>query len=252
MINMDSCRREFNNFIKAYDMNNEKIDLKYNHTMRVMKFCEKVAKSLKLSEDDINLAKLIGLLHDIGRFEQIKNYDTYNDLISIDHGDLGSKILRDNDYISKYTDNNEYKEIILLAVMCHNKFDIDKAYNERTKLFCKIIRDADKLDIIDLFITNGLKITSDAGNISEAVMNSVMNNEAVDRKDIVSRIDSYLEEIGLVFDLNFNYSIEYVYKTNSMIRLINKIIDTNMQEKDKLLLIRINVIKYINSRMGVN
>ena len=38
---------------------------------------------------------LIGLLHDIGRFEQVKVYDTFSDIDSIDHADYGVEILGD-------------------------------------------------------------------------------------------------------------------------------------------------------------
>ena len=42
--------------------------LKVNHTMRVMELCGLIAESLKLSKEDIELAKTCGLVHEIARF----------------------------------------------------------------------------------------------------------------------------------------------------------------------------------------
>ena len=62
---------------------------------------------LNLSEEDILLAELIGLLHDIGRFEQIKNYHTFLDKESIDHAEYGNKILFEDDLIRNFiTEDN--------------------------------------------------------------------------------------------------------------------------------------------------
>ncbi len=47
----------------------KKIRLKVEHTYRVADISEQIAEKLGLSEEDIALAWLIGMLHDIGRFE---------------------------------------------------------------------------------------------------------------------------------------------------------------------------------------
>ena len=39
---------------------------------------------------------VIGLLHDIGRFEQEAQYHTFNDFKSMDHGDYGAEYLKNN------------------------------------------------------------------------------------------------------------------------------------------------------------
>ena len=77
----------FNEYVSGYDLNNEDIKLKYNHSFRVMKLQEKYAKLLGFSDENVELAKVIGLLHDIGRFEQLRVYNTYDDYKSIDHAD---------------------------------------------------------------------------------------------------------------------------------------------------------------------
>ena len=84
---------EFNKYTNNYDMNDEAIRNKYSHSIRVMNLSKKYATILGFSKEDIELATLIGLLHDIGRFEQISVYHTFNDSKIIDHALYGVKVL---------------------------------------------------------------------------------------------------------------------------------------------------------------
>ena len=82
----------FNNYIKTFDYKDKMILHKFHHTYRVMDFCEQIALSVN---EDIKIAQLCGLFHDIGRFEQYKKYQTYSDIHSIDHSEIGAIILKE-------------------------------------------------------------------------------------------------------------------------------------------------------------
>ena len=112
--------KEFDKFVSNYDIGNERIKLKYNHSYRVMKLSEKYSKKIGFSKEDIELAKIIGLLHDIGRFEQVKLYNTFNDKESVDHALLGVKLLFEDGLISKFWDKEEDYEIIKYSIINHN------------------------------------------------------------------------------------------------------------------------------------
>ena len=96
---------EFTKYVSNYDLNDSKIRLKYNHCIRVMNLSHKYATILGFSKTDIELATLIGLLHDIGRFEQIKQYDSYDDLKTIDHADYSVEQLFKHNLIEKFWKN---------------------------------------------------------------------------------------------------------------------------------------------------
>ena len=123
---MNKAILEFINYTNNYCDYGNMIDLKIKHTFRVMRLCEKLAKDLNLNDNEIYTAKLIGLLHDIGRFEQWKKYQTYRDLISIDHADFGIKILKKDNYIRKYIADDKYDNIILKSIKYHNKYRLPK------------------------------------------------------------------------------------------------------------------------------
>ena len=66
--------------------------------------------------EDENLAKLIALLHDIGRFEQIRLYHTFSDKDSINHAEFGAKLLFEDGLIRKFVETDKYDKIIKNAI----------------------------------------------------------------------------------------------------------------------------------------
>ena len=91
---MQEAIDKFTEYTNNYLEYGEMIQLKINHTLRVVDLCERIAKSLNLTEEEIYISKIIGLLHDIGRFEQWKQYNTFRDQSSVDHADFGVEVLK--------------------------------------------------------------------------------------------------------------------------------------------------------------
>ena len=79
MIDLEKAKNEFIKYTNNYDLTNSHITRKIYHSLRVMEVSKKIAEDLKLTQEQIDLATLIGLLHDIARFEQRKRYGTYYD-----------------------------------------------------------------------------------------------------------------------------------------------------------------------------
>ena len=146
MIDLIKAEKEFKEYTSHFKVADQKVNVKVKHTYGVVRAAEYIAKGLNLSDEDVELAKLIGLLHDIGRFEQAVRYDNYSDYDTMDHADFGVKLLFEDNLIREFIDDNQYDEIIKKAVANHNKFEIEKGLNDRELLHAKIIRDADKTD----------------------------------------------------------------------------------------------------------
>ena len=65
-------------------------ELKRKHSRRVCAIACAIAESLEWNEEhDAWLAHAIGLLHDTARFEQYRDYKTFADAASFDHGERG-------------------------------------------------------------------------------------------------------------------------------------------------------------------
>lgn len=93
MINIDKVEEKFQEYVSKFNGKQGRIKLKIDHIKRVAEISEMLAKYLKLNEEQIRLAKAIGIFHDIGRFKQVEMYNTFSDKDSVNHAKLGVKIL---------------------------------------------------------------------------------------------------------------------------------------------------------------
>ena len=228
---------EFAGYTKDYDISDEKIKLKVEHTYRVAGLCDRIARSLELAVEDIDLAWAIGMLHDIGRFDQVRQYGTFSDADSVDHAHYASELLFDKgmimDYfgsanpgIYNYIENkntcsaglSESLGIIKKAVYNHSAYKIEEGLCEREVLFCNIIRDADKLDIFkvvndtpleDIYSVDKEEIPK--AEVTNAVMQALREKHAVLRSLKKTPADYIAAYIALVFELVFPESF-YIAK----------------------------------------
>lgn len=212
----------FKEFVSNYDMSNERVNIKYYHTLRVVNYAEMIASNLELSNREVELAKLIALFHDLGRFKQAKLINSFDDL-KLDHSLLSVEILFEEGLINKLDVTDNEKDIIKEAILKHNDIYLDNVSDEAL-IQAKIIRDADKLDNLVLALHIDKRTIFEytlEPIITKEVMESLKNKELVKKQDIKTQNDSLLITSAFVFDLNFDTSINYVKKHN----LVNKILE---------------------------
>lgn len=199
---------KFNKYIEQFDMTNEMISRKYYHTFRVANYAKELAKSENLNEQDTFISYLCGILHDIARFKQATEYKTFSDFKSFDHGDMGYNILIENDYISNYVQDEESKQIILKAVKNHNKYQVETGLTDRQLFFTKLIRDSDKIDILDKLRN---EINDNSTTIDEDVMQAFKEHRLY-KRDGTIRNDAtqILISLCLIYDINFKKSFEII------------------------------------------
>ena len=254
MINLSQAKEEFEKYVKPYGRDNVKICRKIEHSYRVIEVAEQIAKTLKLEEEDLELAKLIGLLHDIGRFEQIRIYDTFSDKDSIDHADLGVKILFEDGLIRKFIEDDKYDNIIYKAIKNHNKYAIEDGLDEKKLLHAKIIRDADKTDIYEVYIRD-IESNENAifnydniskEKISDKVLEVVKEHKLVDRYYTVNEADRYVAALAFIFDFNFKKGLELVKERQYITKLINRVRTENNEEEMEV--IERNILEYFKEK----
>lgn len=229
---MQEYRNIFNKYFKRFDIKNSSILGKFHHSYRVMEYSKKIGESLNLNEYDIRLCEIIGLFHDIGRFEQWTKYKTYKDYDSIDHAALACEILKKENMLENINDID--KNIILLAIKNHNKYEIEKIDDEKILLFCKIIRDADKLDIM---FEQANTISKIEKSISLELLDEIYNKKSCSNKNVKNDVDRIIRHLGFIMDLNFLYSInllkEKCWFENKFNLLENYVEDKESVEKLK-------------------
>lgn len=194
----------FKAYVEPFGMNNPKVWHKYWHTYRVEYYAETLAESLNLNGDAYQTACLCGLLHDIGRFRQVTEYNTFIDQKSMDHGTLGAEILEKEGIVDRFTTKPEQAREIILATREHNKYTISDELDEEELFFAKLVRDADKLDILHFW---GNK--AENGEVSREYFDEIMNEKLVHRKgEKETGLDSILGLLSFIYDMNFRKSFE--------------------------------------------
>lgn len=226
-----NIEEEFKKYVSKFDLNDDSISRKYYHSLRVMNKARKIAESIELSEEYINIATIVGLLHDYGRFEQWKRYHTFADGKSIDHGDLGVEILFDEKEIEKYDIKKENYRIIYNAIKYHNKLEISEDLTKEEKIICKIIRDADKLDIYELLLDGKIVFIDDNNPINSEVEKQFFENNSINKKIVKNESNRILLRLAMMYDINFKWSIEYIKNNNIIDRMLEMIEDKKKYEK---------------------
>ena len=219
-------REQFAAYTRNYDPTNPKIALKIAHTYRVADNCEQIARSINHTDEEVEFAWLSGMLHDIGRFEQVKRYNTFIDSESVDHAEFGADLLFGSEgLIREYVDFKVWDSELETVIRQHNKYRIDESISGKTLIFCNILRDADKVDILRVNVETPMEeiynVTEDVlfnAGVSEKVMEQVREHRAVNRDIMDSPAEHLIGHIALAFELVYPKSWElareqgYLYK----------------------------------------
>lgn len=235
---------EFKKHVNKFDMNDTNIKFKYYHSLRVKSLSQLIAKYAGFNEDDAKIAEIVGLLHDYGRFPQWEKYHTYVDHKSIDHAELGLELLFEKGDIKKFWTKEEDYDEIYDAIKYHNKYSIPNHLSEHNKTLCKIIRDADKLDIFYLLSENLIEEHETDEPITEKIKQDFEKKQLIVTTDKKNTNDSILAHLAFVFDLNYKYSFKHLYDH----KIIEKYFD-QIKDKEKFKPYFEIVENYIKERM---
>ena len=260
MIDILKAEIAFKEYLKNYDVSDPKIALKITHTYEVLNSAKYIAKKLNLNKEDYDLACLIALLHDIGRFEQLKEYDSYDDTLGMNHAEFGIKLLFEENYIRKFVEEKDFDEIIYKAIANHNKYKVDfNDFTDREIMHAKIIRDADKLDnfrvkekesFVALFEEGMNEDKVGKQDITDKIYKTFENHSLILSSDRVTYMDHWVSFIAFIFDMNYDASLEFIKDKNYIDILVDRIDYSNEDTKMKMENIRKISNDYILSRIG--
>lgn len=226
-IDILKAKKAFKEYVKNYNPEDEKVKIKISHIERVAQIAKELAESLNLSQEDIELAQLIGLLHDIGRFEQIRRFHTFVDKDSINHGEYGVKVLFEDGLIRDFIKDDKYDEIIKLSILNHNRGEIEKGLIERQNLHAKIIRDADKTDIFYVLTIGDKKAIWEKADLSDdkitdEIYREFMEDKYIDYKKRETSADFLVSDFAFIYDFNFNQSLKIIKENNYLDKLYKR------------------------------
>lgn len=219
-------------FTKITPEQQRNFDIKRDHSLRVAAISETLAQKLGFTDDEINLAYICGLFHDIGRFRQLVEYNTFSDAKSVDHAELALSVIEENSLLIDMNDDD--KEVVLIAIEQHNKIKLTGNLNEKQKRFAGLLRDADKLDIYKVlsdYYTDKKAVPNHtltwelpAGNtVSPKVADEVLHNKLVSKANVVSEMDVKIMQLSWVYDINFKPSFDYLLRNRFLEKIYNSL-----------------------------
>jgi putative nucleotidyltransferase with HDIG domain len=192
---------------------NRNIILKSRHTRRVCGEIFGLGRALGLSDGDCRLAGVTALFHDLGRFEQYRRFRTFSDRKSVNHAELGVEILKREKVLDVLDDS--VKGLIMDAVLYHNRAALPDRLDPRRLFFTRLLRDADKLDILRVVTTyyaakargeynETIELDlPDTPGVSAAICEQLIKGQTIRFEDMNTLNDFKLLQVGWVYDINF-------------------------------------------------
>lgn len=230
----------FDRYVSAFDAADERIALKIEHTYHVARNCDGIARRLDLNERQKDIAWAIGMLHDIGRFEQVARSHSFVDSVAGDHAEEGVKFLFTDGHITDFIPagvmNAEELEAIRLAIHLHNKLALEAGLSAEQELFCNIIRDADKLDIFRVCTEKSFRAVHEyteeevrASGFSPAVTECFEKRITLDYSKRQTPADIFLGHIAMCFGLYYPDSRREAYEQG----YVEKMMDFTFADAEK-------------------
>lgn len=242
-----------NSYLKLSELYKENIKVKIDHTYRVIDEIKQISKSIELNHEETNLAEVIALFHDVGRFEQYAKYRTFSDKRSENHSIIGVNELRKHKVLHELKPGLE--DFIYRCILYHNRAELPLNETPKSLKFAKLLRDADKLDVFNLIVNyyennSGKRNSSielelpDNEGFNHLIYNDLMSEQMVLIEDVKNLNDFKLLQLGWLFDINFEYTYKKINNQNYISRLMKQLPDTEETEE-----INLKLQQYINQKL---
>lgn len=204
------------------------MNLKTDHTFRVLDNAAHIVRSERFSPPLGRACLLAALYHDIARFEQYRIWNTFRDSLSCSHGALGAHIL---ERMGVLRNEAVLAPTVIRAVELHNARDLPTGLPLDVSLVARVVRDADKLDILRVMDehlsrkgpyspTIVLSRPDDPALFSQKVIDDVLAGRVATYDDLKSVNDFRLLLGGWVNALSFASSRERMAADGHAARLV--------------------------------
>ena len=257
---LDGIRDWFGAYAKRYydgDGNlHAVLQLKVDHSARVATDTFDIAQDLGWPAEECRTARALGLLHDVGRFEQFTRFRTFLDPKSVDHGEQGYEVINDSDALASCSVSE--KEAILTGIRYHNHRVIPSGLSAGVLRFVKLVRDADKVDII--YILNDeirrnrhkehpeilLGIDIDAPP-TPALIRQIREQRTCSYENVKSLADLNLVRMAWVYDINYLPTLRRIFERKLLEDLLSTIPITPTKEIREIMQ---DAKRYIEEKMA--
>lgn len=241
MIDLEKARLAFEEYLEQFCREDEKIRLKIVHTKGVVRCAAKICDGMGLSREDCDLAQLIALLHDIGRFEQVRRFDSFEPSV-MNHAAYGTELLfGSRQMIRRFVKEDTWDAVIRQAIGRHSDYSLEEGLSTRELLHARLIRDADKLDNCRVKLEDSIEVmlgcsAGEAGSqyISPEVWEECKSRKSVHLEKRKTKMDYWVSYIAYFFDINYPASAQIIQKERYVERIIGRIPYRNQETKERM------------------
>jgi len=258
---LEKFRTWFDNYVTGFfgkdEYVNANLKMKQLHSHRTCSITRELVDELELDANQKRIAETIALFHDIGRFEQFIRYGTYNDAKSVNHCQLGLVVLRETNVLAPL--DRAEREVIEKAIEYHGCKELPSDLDDQCLMFSKLIRDADKVDILyiiteyhrhfhdcsgDSMLQALLLELPDEPEYSPKIVDALLHGWRVDHKELRTTNDMRLLLIGWVYDVNFAATLKQIKERGFLDVLFDFLPRTCDVER-----VRRTIARYVDSRI---
>ena len=253
----ENAKKQFDRFVRNnFDLGDAKILNKYEHTSYVVENAEYISRNLGLEKEDLQVAKVAALLHDIGRFRQIEQNQSFReDIFSYDHAMLGAQYLFEQGTIRDFILASDYDEIIRKAILFHSRYEIFRDdFNDKEWLHARILRDADKVDNFRMKSVEDIPTIADVtkeeienSKLSEKVFADFMAEKTIYSRDRKTGIDIWVSYVAFLFGLEFLPSFELIKEKDYINRTFDRM--EYRYEQTKMEQLRRKALAYLEKKL---
>jgi HD superfamily phosphodiesterase len=225
-------RNWFENYVGTFAFDGKLPDIseiKRKHSYQVESVGHRLVTEMNWDNDLALVGTAASLLHDIGRFSQFRDYSTLYDALSIDHGERGYEELKS--FFPKELADEEGYVAIIESVRWHNKKKLPEDIDDIYVPICKLVRDADKIDVFRLVqdhIESGkveelLPRHRISAALSEPFLKDVEELGYSSYRNVSSLADFLLMQITWLLDINYSASMRMIYEHRTIEKIIKQL-----------------------------
>lgn len=256
---LDNLKAWFDSYVAGFygddEFVNANIELKDKHSRTVCQEMAWLTDQLGLSDNQKRIAEAVGLLHDVGRFKQFREYRTYSDARSCNHSALGVEVI----CAERILDGIDERERLFIeaAVRCHGDKELPEGLDGETLLYCRLIRDADKIDIYRVITEYYQQYLKDPAKFSlelevpdepwysRQFIEHLLKGERINYEKLRTFNDIKLLMLSWVYDVNFTPTLERIRQRG----FLQKVIDFLPANED-IERVKRKVFEYIDLRIA--
>lgn len=162
--------------------------------------------------------------------------------------------MKKDNYIRKYITEEQYDNIILTAVYEHNRYQLSEGLTKEQELFSKIIKDADKIDLlyeaVEVYWQQPDEIQEiEKGKLSTKMLENVHQYQLADSRNSISKTDQILRFASYIFDINFPYSLKVLKENGNIIKMIDRFAYKEPTTKQEMNQIKEIVMTYLKDKI---